>query len=74
MVNNGNKTVTVGCDKQCFTALLDGAAPAARYTVKDLWSKSEDTVVLTNDAAIGFSYSTSVPPQGGSRIFKVTAD
>jgi hypothetical protein len=42
--------------------------------VKDLWSKSEETVVLSgDDAAAGFSYSASVPPQGASRIFKVTA-
>ena len=71
MVNNGNKTATVACDAACFTALLDGATPAAKYTVTDLWSKSEETVIATD--AVGFRYSTSVPPQGASRIFKVTA-
>ena len=73
MVNNGNETTTVGCDAACFTKLLDGATPATKYTVKDLWSKLEDTVLPDAEAAVGFSYSTSVPPQGGSRIFKFTA-
>lgn len=31
MVNNGNTTATVACDADCFTSLLDGAAPAAKY-------------------------------------------
>ena len=73
MVNNGNNTATVACDAACFTSLLDGAKPAAKYTVKDLWSKTEETVVLAADSAAGFSYSTSVPTQGASRLFNVTA-
>lgn len=73
MVNNGNKTATVACDAACFADLLAGATPAAKYIVKDLWSKTEETVALAADASVGFTYSTSVPPQGASRIFKVTA-
>ena len=38
LVNNANATATVACDAACFTALLDGATPAAKYTVKDLVS------------------------------------
>jgi hypothetical protein len=84
MVNNGNKTAEIACDAACFTALLDGAKPASKYTVTDLWSKEVETVEVTASSptaaavaegegdGVGFSYSASVGPQGLSRIFKVT--
>ena len=70
-MNNAAANATVTCDAACWTALLDGAAPAAKYTVRDLWAKTEDTVVTTADA--GFSYGASVTPAGGSRLFRVSA-
>ena len=83
MVNNGNKTAEIACDAACFTALLDGAKPVAKYAVTDLWSKEVETVeVITSSPTaavaaedgdgVGFSYSASVGPRGLSRIFKVT--
>ena len=70
-VNNAAANATVTCDAACWASLLEGATPAAKYTVRDLWAKTEATVDTTPEA--GFSYSAGVTPTGGSRLFRVSA-
>eukprot|EP01047_Picozoa_sp_COSAG01_P030327 COSAG01_NODE_2111_length_8407_cov_2.098700_2_plen_151_part_00 len=71
-VNNGAANATVTCDAECWKLLLDGAPPAAKYTLRDLWSHADVAVVTTTPQA-GFSFAATVTPNGGSRLFRARA-
>lgn len=63
MVNNGPDNITVTCDESCFGFTNMTASSLA---IRDLWAHQ----VVANLTSAPFSYSTVVPGEGGSVIFR----
>eukprot|EP01052_Picozoa_sp_SAG31_P025710 SAG31_NODE_2272_length_6038_cov_37.265196_4_plen_154_part_00 len=75
-VNNMASEDNVRCCGDCFSNLFYGATPAASYTVRDLWAHADvghlSRDAMTTDTNAPSCYNATVPPNGGSRIFKLT--
>ena len=68
-VNNGAQQTNVTCGPACFSQL---PMPAAAYQIQDVWDLMPIPPNIQRGPG-GFSYTATVPGQGGSRMFELMA-